>query len=231
VICVQEQSPTATTARWAGLAAIGFAVLLFVGFVIGMTPNYNKSDQEWVAWFHDSGHRGAQIAGMFLMAAAALLLVVFFVTVLRRAVAAGGSATASALASVAGTMLATTIGVAAVIRSGVSAAVQFAPNHFPVPGADVLRTLDNLAFGLLAVAGGFAAALFVASFSHALRGTAILPGWLVTAGYIIGALLLFSFLFFPLLLLPLWALIAGVIVAAKAGVAREIEPPLGKGSA
>lgn len=191
-------------------------MLLVLGLIIAGAPDYDESDQKRVAWFQDSGHRGAQIAGMFLLAAASLLLVVFFVTVLRRAVASGGSPAASAPAGVAGSMLAATVAIAGVLRSGVSAAVTFAPNNFPVPSADVLRTLDNLAFGVLAVAGGFAAALFVATLSHALRDAAVLPGWLVTAGYIAGVFLLASFVFFPLFLLPLWVSIASIFVATRA---------------
>lgn len=214
---MSQQSSTAQSSRWAGIAGIGFAVLAVVGFIIAGGPNYNESDQKWVAWFQESGHRSAQIAGMFLVLAALLLLVVFFATLRRRAVAAGGSAAASALVGVAGTMLATIVSVGTAIHNGVSGAVQFAPNSFPVPGADVLRTLDNLGFGVGVTASGFAAALFVASLAHTLRGTAIVPGWLVTAGYVVGVLLLFSFAFFPLFLLPLWVLMAGIAVVARAG--------------
>lgn len=212
-----EQTDSEVGTRWAGIAGIGFAVSFVVGFMTPVAPSYDESDQAWVSWFQDSGHRGTQIAGMFIMAAASLLLVVFFVPVLRRAVASGGSAAASALAGVAGTMLAVVVAVEAVLRSGVSAAVQFAPNNFPVPGADVLRTLDNLSVGLLLLAGGFAAALFVASTAHALRGTAIVPGWLTTAGYVVAVLLLFGVAFLPLLLLPLWVLVVGIVVAVRPG--------------
>jgi len=214
---MSQQPSTTQMSRSAGIAGMGFAVLTVIGFITAGGPNYNESDQTWMAWFQDSSHRGAQIAGMFLVLAAVLLLIVFFATLRRRAVAAGGSAQASALAGAAGAMLATTIAVGTVIHNEVSAAVQFAPNNFPVPGADVLRTLDNLGFGVGVVAAGFAAALFVASLAHTLRGTAIVPGWLVTAGYVVGVLLLFSFTFFPLFLLPLWVLVVGIAVVARAG--------------
>ena len=219
----QQPSTTQMSSRWAGIAGIGFALLAVVGFIIAGGPNYNESDQTWVAWFQDSNHRGAQIAGMFLVLAAVLLLVIFFATLRRQAVAAGGSAQASALSGAAGVMLATTVAVGTVIHNEVSAAMQFAPNNFPVPGADVLRTLDNLGFGVGVVAAGFAAALFVASLAHTLRGAAIVPGWLVTAGYVVGVLLLFSFAFFPLFLLPLWILAVGIAVAARAS--RPLEYP------
>jgi len=210
-----------TTLRWAGAAGIGFAVLLVAGNIISGAPDYDKSDQYWVSWFQDSGHRAAQIVGMFLVAASALLLILFFVTLLRRAVAAGGNAGAAAIAGVSGTVLATVVAVSGVIRSGVSGAVAFAPNSFPVPSADVLRTLDNLAFGVLAVAGGFAAALFIASFAHAVRDTAIIPNWLSIAGYVVGVVLLLSFLFFPFLLLPLWMFVAGITVAVGRGTGER----------
>lgn len=212
---MSQEPSTARMSRWAGIAGIGSAVLLVIGFIVAGGPDYNESDRAWVAWFHDSAHRDAQIAGMFLVLAALLLLIVFFVTICRQAVAAGGSAAASALAGAAGTMLVAIVAVGTGIHDGVSGAVQFAPNNFPVPRADVLRTLDNLGFGVGVAAGGFAAALFVACSAHALRGTAILPDWLVTAGYVVGVLLLFSFAFFPLFLLPLWVLIAGISVVAR----------------
>ena len=49
--------------------------------------------------------------------------------------------------------------VSAVIRGAISASVTFAPSHFPVPSADVARTLNNLSVGLALVAGGFAGAV------------------------------------------------------------------------
>lgn len=213
---MSQQPSTTQMSRWAGIAGIGFAVLALVGFITAGGPNYNESDQTWAAWFQDSNHRSAQITGMFLVLASVLLLVVFFTTLRRQAVAAGGSAQASAIAGPAGIMVATTVAVGTVIHNEVSAAMQFAPNNFPVPGADILRTLDNLGFGVGVVAAGFAAALFVGSLAHTLRNTAIVPGWLVTAGYVVAVLLLFSFTFFPLFLLPLWVLIAGIAVMARA---------------
>lgn len=131
---MSQQPSTTQMSRWAGIAGIGFAVLALVGFITAGGPNYNESDQTWAAWFQDSNHRSAQITGMFLVLASVLLLVVFFTTLRRQAVAAGGSAQASALTGAAGIMVATTVAVGTVIHNEVSAAMQFAPNNFPVPG-------------------------------------------------------------------------------------------------
>lgn len=210
-----DRTVSRSMTRWAGAAGIGFAVLLFNGFAIASgAPSYDESDEMWVSWFQDSGNRAAQVVAMFLVAAAALLLILFFAILLQRAHAAGGNPTAVVIAGIAGTSLATSVAIAGVIRSSVSAAVTFAPNY-SVPSADILRTIDNLAIGMLFVAGGFSAALFIASFAYAVRGTSLIPNWLSVAGYVVGVLLLASFAFFPFILLPLWMLVAGIAVVAR----------------
>jgi hypothetical protein len=209
-----DQPPSAAMSRWAGAAGIAFAVLFFVGFGAGNTPKYDASNQAWVSWFHDSGHRASQIIGMFSTVAAALLLTVFFVILLRRAVAAGGSKNAALIAGVAGTAMTGVFAVSAVIRSAISASVTFAPSHFPVPSADVARTLDNLSVGLALVAGGFAGAVFVAALARTLRSTSVVPRWLVNAGYAVAVLLVGSFEFFPFVALLLWVLVVGVAMLA-----------------
>lgn len=214
-----DQTPSATLSKWAGAAGIGFAVLFVAGFGVGgQTPNYDQPDQRWVAWFEDSGHRSSQIVGMFLLALAALLLIAFVVVLLRRAIAAGGSRNAATIAGVAGTVLAGTLMVSAVIRNAVSAAVAFAPNNFPVPSADVLRTFDNAAYGIVLVGGGLAAALLVTAAAQAARGTSVLPGWLVVASYVAAFILLFSFQFLPVFLLPLWTIVVGVVMITRSSV-------------
>jgi hypothetical protein len=217
-----DNTPNAAMSKWAGAAGIGFAVLFFIGFGIGNTPRYDASNQAWVSWFHDSGHRASQIIGMFSMVAASLLLTVFFVVLLRRAVAAGGSRTAALIAGVAGTVMTGVLAVSAVIRSAISASVAFAPSHFPVPTADVARTLDNLSVGLALVAGGFAGAVFVAALARTLRNTSVVPRWLVRAGYVVAVVLVGSFEFFPLVALLLWVLVVGVVMLAGSSTRESI---------
>jgi hypothetical protein len=209
-----DKPPSAAMSKWAGAAGIAFAVLFFVGFGAGNTPKYDASNQAWVSWFHDSGHRASQIIGAFSTVAASLLLTVFFVVLLRRAVAAGGSRTAALIAGVAGTVMTGVFAVSAVIRTAISGGVTFAPSHFPVPSADVARTLDNLSVALVLVAGGLAGAVFVAALARTLRNTFVVPGWLVNAGYVVAVLLVGSFEFFPFMLLLLWVLVVGVAMLA-----------------
>jgi hypothetical protein len=205
-----DEPPSVAMSKWAGAAGIAFAVLFFFGFGAGNTPKYDASNQAWVSWFHDSGHRASQIIGAFSTVVAALLLTVFFVVLLRRAVAAGGSRVAALIAAVAGTVMTGVFAVSAVIRTAISGGVTFAPNHFPVPSADVARTLDNLSVALVLVAGGLAGAVFVAALARALRNTSVVPRWLVRAGYVVAVLLVGSFEFFPFVALLLWVLVVGV---------------------
>jgi hypothetical protein len=223
-----DKAPSASIVKWAGAAGIGFAVLFLFGFGAGNTPKYDASDQAWVAWFHDSGHRASQIIGAYSTVAASLLLAVFFVVLLRRAVAAGGSKSAALVAGVAGTVMTAVFAVSAVIRASISGGVTFAPNHFPVPSADVARTLDNLSTGLTLLAGGLAGAVFVAALARTLHNTSVVPQWLVRAGYVVAVILLASFEFIPFFVLLGWVLVTGVVMIAarptRESAAAKAEP-------
>ncbi len=219
-----DQAPSAAMSKWGGAAGIGFAVLFFFGFNSGNTPAYDASDQAWVSWFHDSGHRAAQIVGAFSTVAASLLLTVFFVILIRRAVAAGGSRNAAFMAAVAGTVMAGVFAVSAVIRTAISGGIAFAPSHFPVPSADVARTLDNLSVALALVAGGLAGVVFVAALARTLRSTSVVPTWLVQSGYVVAVLLVGGFEFFPFLTLLLWVLVLGVVMVASPGPTEPAAP-------
>jgi hypothetical protein len=203
---------------WTRLAGIAFAVVFVAGMIIGRdTPDTDASDDEWVRWFDDSGHRAQQVVSLFLLVIAALLLVVFAVGLVRQLRAASGDRGGSIGIAYSGAIItAVAIAVGGVAVNQISAAVEL--GDMPEPGADVLRTAEQLGFGLLLVVAGLFAALTVAAVSAAARGTGLLPSWLVNVGFAVAVILLFSVVFLPMALFPLWVL--AVAIAVGRPVAR-----------
>ena len=198
--------------RFAGWTGIAFVVTFIAGFLlVAQVPAYDAPDADWVAWVENDNVRTT--IGTLLLTAAGLLLmalVTSLASVVRGTVAGGDDATVAVIRG-AGTMAGVTLVVAALIGGAMPAGVTFAPD-FEAPGAELLRSLDQLSIGLLLVGTGWSMAVTVALASWAGRRSATLPRWLTTAGLVAGALLLLSPMFVPIVLVPLWALATGIVV-------------------
>ena len=203
--------------RWTMLAGIAFTVLFVLGMLVGSdSPDPDAPDAEWTEWFSDGGNRGAQVFSLFMLVLAAVAFTVFitgFVRRLRWDPAVNESAANIALN--AGLVLAAMIAVGGVAKNQISGAVEF--GDMPLPSAEVLRTAEQLGFGVILVAGGLFAAAAVIAASIAARGTSVVPSWLVTAGLVAGVILLFSVIFVPMIVLPLWVLAAAISVNRSSG--------------
>jgi hypothetical protein len=213
--------PSAGPNRWGAIAGLVFFVLFVVGFLLGGgTPEYDASDREWVEWFEDDGNTNVQVVAMFLMVAAAFALVCF-VAVLTRQLRATNRPELVNVAIGAGLVLAAMIVIGGIAMNQVSAAITFGGSNgdYPIPRADVLRQSEQLGFGAILLGGGWAAVLLVGATSLAVRGTDLLPRWLVTAGYVAAVLLLFSVIFFPFALLPLWVLAVSIVMPRRRAAA------------
>jgi hypothetical protein len=203
--------------RWTMLTGIAFTVLFVLGMLVGSdSPDPDAPDAEWTEWFSDGGNRGAQIFSLFMLVLAAVAFTVFitgFVRRLRWDPAANESA--ANLALYAGLVMAAMIAVGGVAKNQISGAVEF--GDMPLPSAEVLRTAEQFGFGVILVAGGLFAAAAVLAASIAARNTSVVPSWLVTAGLVAGVILLFSVLFVPMIVLPLWVLAAAISVGRRSG--------------
>jgi hypothetical protein len=197
-----------------GIAAIVFAVLFVVGFLLAAdTPEGDESNREWVRHFADSGNRRNIVIGVILLALAALAFLVFL-GVLRERLrnAAPGSEWLSTLAFASGIVFVAMVAVFAVGVASVAAGIEF--NDNPVPrDANIMRALDSLGFGALLLFGSGSAGLMIITTSVVSGRTALLPRWLVVAGYVVGVLVLLGgLLFLPLILLVLWMLAMGIVM-------------------
>jgi hypothetical protein len=216
----------AQEARWgraAAIAGIVYVVLFVAGFLVsGTTPDYDEPDREWVEWFEDDGHRAQQVIGAFISVAAAFVFLVFLGGLWRRLRRLAPDAQLLPTISLGAGLVFVALSIASHIAfTAVSAAITFTGEDFPVPNADVLRTMEQFGIGLGLLGSGWAAAVFVFTAALTARSSVALPRWLAVAGLVVGALLLLTVFFLPLALLLLWVLAVSIVMLGRPVV--EIE--------
>lgn len=204
---------------WAGLAS---AVLLVAGFIlIGDTPD-STAKEEWVRFYAESGNRLQQIMGGYLGILSAFAFLWFGHTLITGlTVGRGGGDVLTHLARSAATLFAALVILAMLVQVSLSAAIEIGDVAAPDTG-DFGIQFEQLAFGILLVAGCMAASLFVATATELARQGALWPRWLIWAGYIAAVLLLFGALFFPLLLIPLWMVAVSVVLLRRDNPPEEV---------
>jgi hypothetical protein len=213
--------------RWgraAAVAGVVYVVLFVAGFAVGgTTPDYDAADREWIEWFEDDGNRTRQVVGAFLSVAAALSFLVFLGGLWRRLRRFAPEAQLlPTIALGAGLVFVALSIVSHIAFSSVSGAVTFSGEDFPVPDADVSRTMEQLGIGLGLLGAGWTAAVFVFTAALAARGTGTLPAWLAVAGIVVGVLLLFSVFFLPFLLMLAWVLAVSIVMLLQPALEMEI---------
>jgi hypothetical protein len=200
-----------------GIAAIVFAVLFVVGFLFATdTPEGDESNREWIRHFADSDNRRMIVISVFLLALAALAFLIFLGVLRERLrTAAPGAEWLSTVAFASGIVFVAMLAVFAVGVGAVSAGIEFADH--PVPrDADIIRSLDSLGFGAMLVFGAASAGLLIVTTSIVSGRAALLPRWLVVAGYVVGVLVIIGgVIFIPLVLFVLWMLAIGIVMIGR----------------
>jgi hypothetical protein len=199
--------------RWAGVGALGFAILWMGGVILAAPPGGNYSVKD-LQDFTASGHRSAVVVGMALslIGVVGLLLAI---THLRRFAAArpdgGGFVWSAGLISAAGFAIGTVL--VDVVPMGL------ANGGRPIP-ASVTYMFTQTGFAAAwGIGGSFLAVTLLAL---AVPGVAAMPSWLRWFTVVAGVIGLFSLAFFPFFILVLWALVAGIwLIAAKPAVVGE----------
>lgn len=171
-------------ARAASVAGIGSAVALVAAVVVLSVPN-QASDQELVDWWSKSGNRATAVISMFLMGAAALLFIGLLGR-LRTRVAESGPAglRISQFILGAGITFATCLAITGALRGVIGHAVS--QRGEPLPNADLLRYLPQVASTVLGVfAMGAAVAVVVATALATLRYAGF-PRWHAVLGAVVA---------------------------------------------
>ena len=207
--------------RAGGIAAILFAVLFVVGFLmVSDTPDGDESNLKWFRYYADSDNRRMIVIGAIVLALAALAFLVFL-GVLRERLrsAAPGAEWVGTTAFASGLLFVAMLAVATLGTGSVAAGVEFGDN--PVPrDTNIMRTFESLGTGALVLFGAAAAGLLIVTASVAAGRSALFPRWLVVTGYVAGVIVILGGLFFiPLVLFVLWMLVVGIVMLRGSGTA------------
>jgi len=197
-----------------GIAAIVFAVLFVVGFLLTTdTPEGDESNRAWVRHFADSDNRRTIVIGVILLALAAVAFLIFLGALRERLRAAvPGAEWLSTVAFASGVVFVAMIAVFSVGVGAIPAGIEFGDNPV-VTNADVIRSLDSLGFGAMLLFGAASAGLLIITTSIVSGRAALLPRWLVVTGYVVGVIVLLGgLLFLPLALFVLWMLAIGIVM-------------------
>jgi hypothetical protein len=206
--------------RWEPLTGIAFAVLFVVGFLILNIPDDNASNQTWINYFADRGHRVAVVVSAYLLVAAGLCLVAFLTTLWTRIASARRPHATSPLGLVAAGVAAACIVVGAMVDASVSGSMIFGST--PLPGADTLRLVFDIMFPCVAVAGMIAASLSITTLSIQGYGAGLLGRSLLVVSLVVAVGLLASVFFIPMVLLPIWAIVMSVALVRRGTASPEV---------
>ena len=222
-----EAAPVTTPSgvRVAGLAGIASAVLLFLGVAI-LNPPLQADDTELVAWWSDRTNQMTAAVSMYLFIASALLFLGFLSHLYARVRAADRTGPLATMVLANGIAYASALTVAAAARGVIGKAT--ALNDQPLPGADTVRSLMELASVALGVIAMLAITATIVSFSYAILRTNAFGRWLAWLGIICAVVLVaIQGLFVGELAIPavlVWTIATSVAIwrarALPAGVTR-----------
>jgi hypothetical protein len=184
------------------LAGLTFGAGLFTLFTI--PGGGNVTDQQITNFYNSNAHQATALA-LYLVLVAGSWLMMWFYTELASRLQPGP------LTGIIHRLAAT--GSAAVIIGG---ALALAPSSVqmnsgrPFVGVPIAQTFAHAGLMVIIVGGIFSYA--AATFAVCLRArrTAALPGWVAVSGMVVAVLLLAAFVVAPAVLLPAWAIIAGL---------------------
>jgi hypothetical protein len=216
----------ATLAAWLGIA---HALLVLVSYaMLSLAPAPSASDEEFAS-FYTSGDRGwVIVAGLYLMPFAGIAFL-WFVVMLRMWIsrfAGRVDALLSNVQLVSGIVFLGLFFAGAAALSALAASAEF--STVPADPATA-RQFTQLGWALLLVFAMRMAAIFIFTTSALGRRHRFLPRWFVIVGYAVGAFLLLSasLAAFLILVMPVWLLILGLFLLARARslpAAGRLEP-------
>ena len=181
-------------------------------------PGHDDDDARLTEFYSDSGNRLRVFFGAYCLALAGIGLLGLGSVLASRAEKVGASVTLARFmlvtAAAAGVLL---------IASGAAQSPTYAGSisAFDEPESQLTRaTIPHIGYSLL-LFSLLCASGFIAAVSLAVRSTAMLPGWVAWSGFAAAALLLFSFIFMPIVALPAWTIAVSVALWRARPLASE----------
>lgn len=198
--------------RWVVPAsAIGFAVLFVAGLFLSGTDTKGKTAEEVVKTFRDD--KSLNIVAGYLLVLAGLAFLPVAWAILER-VSAGLSPMGGQLARWSAQLFVAMVLVAGMLFASLAAAVSFGAEEDPP--ADLIRFVPQIGYAILLAAGALSAGLFLALVSRAGQRSGAVPRWFWILGYIAAVAMLAGVIFLPMVLVPIWAISAGLMLRKPA---------------
>jgi hypothetical protein len=204
--------------RLAVVSAIAFAVLFVVAMFLVVPYDTDQDDAAVIGDVEDNNV--AMMIGIYAAVLSALAFLVVAATLLRRVAT---TLTDRDLTVARGAAIVGTVGLALgpAIAGSPGPADLFGDEDRPLD-AGVVRFIPHVGFITLMIVGALAIALFLGLLAWAGQRSRLWPMWFVVMTYATVVAMILAPAFIPLVLLPIWALGAAVVLARPtqdAGVA------------
>jgi hypothetical protein len=216
---VEREVPTRRPRDWPALAGIAFGPLFLLGFVVEPASPYQAPMREWVDWATDTGNGQRSLISVYFWVLAAVAFVVFAGGLARRVRTVRGSGSpASVHVYGFGLMVAVLLTASGVVlNTGPIAYLDREDGLGKIPDpTDItfFEQMESIGILLFAVALALAFAAFVAMASVSLRDT--MPRWFTIFSYATAVMLLGTYaLLVPIVLMPIWPLVAGILLLRR----------------
>jgi hypothetical protein len=203
--------------RWLALAGILFAILFVVGIFLATSIDSSESDANILKDAKDGTIQTATVIGAYLVAVSCIMLMAF-ASRLRAVLSAaeGGNGLLSRMSFLATGVLMAMLLAGIFAIAAVPGALVFGGAPDPT-NADTVRFLPQMGFGAMLVGGGFSAIAMILPASIVTLRTGVLPAWFGWLGLVACIALLFGAFFIPMIALPIWVLIAGILLVGRSG--------------
>lgn len=209
--------------RLYAVCGIAYAVVMFFAVtLIGDLPDSGagSSDAETLAFYADSGKRVPVIVGAYLVGIAGLLLACFIAHLYRRMIEVDHSSTTARIALIAGIVLIALLFAGAALRVSVAGAISIDGQE--QPGADVSRIVPYTGWFFIRMHGAIASGAMIIAVSLFSLRRAFLPAWLAWGGVLAGAVQPLTDTLFPNGMTMVWALVVGIVMLQRPGIASEV---------
>lgn len=197
-------------ARIAGACLVGFAATFFTNMILTDVPDIGASNTATADFYAVAAHRTQAVVAFYVLIAAVACLIGVLAALLARAGARSRDGLTGAAWASGGAFLGLYLaGGAAFLLPTATVTLGYGDSSAVDPV--FARTMSTLGDGFLLIAAPVALAACLALTCRVAHANAAMPGWAVYAGYAVAlSLLLAGWTWFPLPLMAIWALVAGL---------------------
>ena len=209
-----------TLSRWdkaGAIAGIAFALLFFATLMIVKLPGGDDTNQVYAEYFIESDRFTDHTIVAYMIAVAGIAFLTLLASLRGRMLARDPEADGlHTLALGSGLLFVGALFVTGAAAYAVPASIEFGEEtQF---GADIARVPWVASIALL-LYGMIAASASIASLSALMLRTRALPKWLAVFGFVAAFVLLFGYVYMPMMILPVWT------IAASVGLLRPAPEP------